>query len=124
MNKSLLMLLFFTLVGASCQVLMRWGGVAATRANVSLGSPLQWLWTSRWWLAGLLTSWVCGVGYAWTLRHRQLSLPVCNSIYAGLGYALTVALSAMILHERLTLYQWLGVACVMGGILLITLRTS
>jgi multidrug transporter EmrE-like cation transporter len=77
----------------------------------------QWLWGSRWWLAGILEGWVAGLGWAWCLRRLPLGTAV--PIYAGLVYALSVLGGVWFLKERMSLPQVLGSVTILVGILLL-----
>lgn len=108
-------LAFFVGVGG---VLMRWGG-----ARISDPTDFfDYLVQSRWWLLGLLVSWVCGLGYALSLTRMNLAVAV--SIYTGLGYVTAVLGSYFILHEPLSFRQIVGCFFVVVGLILLIGRSS
>lgn len=53
-----------------------------------------------------------------------MSLGVGYGIWAACGVALTAVLSAVIFHEPLTLPMGIGVAAVMGGVLLVEIGSQ
>ena len=56
------------------------------------------------------------------LAYDRAAYTVVYPVIRGTGPLLTVAAAAMIFGERFTPLQWLGVACLSGGILLLALR--
>ncbi len=72
-------------------------------------------------LAGAL---VIHFGYKLTmaLAYERAAFTVVYPVVRGTGPLVTVAAAAMIFGEHFTVVQWLGVACLSGGILLLALR--
>ena len=56
--------------------------------------------------------------------REGMSLGVGYGIWAACGVALTAVLSAVIFHEPLTLPMGIGIAAVMGGVLLVELGSQ
>jgi drug/metabolite transporter (DMT)-like permease len=71
---------------------------------------------------GRVLVWVLGMGFldtaAFVLNNRGMQLEQVSvvSVLASLYGAVTVILAAVFLHERLTKWQWLGVAGIFAGI--------
>ena len=114
---SLVLLVVICILNAVSQLLMRAGGADAVLAPNPDERPVAWLVASRWWLAGLALSWACGLGWAWCLRYVPLTLGL--PLYSGLVYCLTIAGSLVLLGERVSVTQSLGIGLVFIGILLL-----
>ncbi|GLU87480.1 QacE family quaternary ammonium compound efflux SMR transporter [Kocuria palustris] len=56
--------------------------------------------------------------------REGMSLGVGYGIWAACGVALTAVLSAVIFHEPLTLPMGIGIAAVMGGVLLVEIGSQ
>jgi drug/metabolite transporter (DMT)-like permease len=74
-----------------------------------------------WILAGAL---VIHFGYklSMALAYEKAAFTVVYPVVRGTGPLVTVIAATLIFHERFTATQWLGVACLSGGILLLALR--
>jgi multidrug transporter EmrE-like cation transporter len=87
------------------------GGVLSLNAR-SLGalltSPMVW--------GGLLVFGCSAV--LWMLALSRASLSFAYP-FAALGYVLIVAFSVLVLHETVPPLRWLGVACIVTGIVLV-----
>ena len=77
-------------------------------------------------LKALLTSWVVWAGLVlfglsaivWLFALSRVSLSFAYP-FAALGYVLIVLFSIFVLHEHVPLLRWLGVACIVIGIVLV-----
>lgn len=56
------------------------------------------------------------------LAYERAAYTVVYPVVRGTGPLVTVLAASVIFHEHFTLIQWLGVACLSGGILLLALR--
>jgi multidrug transporter EmrE-like cation transporter len=101
------------------QVVMRWGGKQRLGPHMPAAPQYQWLWSSRWWLLGIILTWVCGLGWAWCLR--KIPLATAMPVYSGLVYVLSVLGGAYFLKERMSSLQVLGVVTILIGVVLVTL---
>lgn len=101
------------------QVVMRWGGRDA-KVAFSFQHFGDWAISSRWWLFGLLLTWSSGLFWALLLRHVRLVIAL--PLFAGTAYTLTVLGAVVLLAERPTTTQYLGLMLVMAGIFLIVMR--
>ncbi len=74
-----------------------------------------------WILAGAL---VIHFGYKLTmaLAYERAAYTVVYPVVRGTGPLVTVLAASVIFHERFTVVQWIGVACLSGGILLLAAR--
>lgn len=74
-----------------------------------------------WLLAGAL---IIHFGYKLTmaLAYERAAYTVVYPVVRGTGPLVTVLAASVIFHEHFTAVQWLGVACLSGGILLLALR--
>ncbi len=70
--------------------------------------------------------WILGIGvldtsaYAFNNFGMKLEQISVVSVLASLYGAVTVALAALILKERVSRLQWLGITCIFAGIILIS----
>jgi len=117
--SSLGMLAFAGVLNAAGQVTMRWGGRGA-KVPFSLHHLPDWALSSRWWLLGLLITWSSGL--FWAVLLRSVRLGIALPLFAGTSYVLTVVASVVILAERPTTSQYVGMLFVMIGVLLIVIR--
>lgn len=56
------------------------------------------------------------------LAYEYAAYTVVYPVVRGSGPLVTVIFASVVFHEHFTLVQWLGVACLSGGILLLALR--
>jgi drug/metabolite transporter (DMT)-like permease len=87
------------------------GGILSLNARsvrALLTSPMIW--------AGLLV-FACSA-ILWMLALSRASLSFAYP-FAALGYVLIVAFSVLVLHETVPPLRWLGVACIVTGIVLV-----
>jgi drug/metabolite transporter (DMT)-like permease len=87
------------------------GGVLSLNARslkALLTSPMVW--------AGLLVFGCSAI--LWMLALSRASLSFAYP-FAALGYVLIVAFSVLVLHETVPPLRWLGVACIVTGIVLV-----
>jgi multidrug transporter EmrE-like cation transporter len=111
-------LVAISVVNSIGQVMMRWGGRQPIGSHTPAPAHLVWVWQSRWWLLGIVVTWVCGLGWAWCLRKLPLATAV--PLYSGLVYVLSVLGGTWFLKERISTVQALGVATILIGVLLVT----
>jgi multidrug transporter EmrE-like cation transporter len=114
--SNLLVLLLAGAVNGAGQVTMRWGGRDST-APFSLANLGPWMYASRWWLLGLIVTW--STGLVWAVMLRKVPIVLALTLFAGSSYVLALLGGFWILGERPATPQWLGLALVLAGILLI-----
>jgi multidrug transporter EmrE-like cation transporter len=107
-------------LAAVAQITLKTGVNHVTSANggaLSLsGGGLKALLTSPLVWAGLLIFGVSAVVWLFALSRASLSFAYP---FAALGYALIVFFSVLVLHEHVPPLRWLGVACIVVGIVLV-----
>ena len=74
-----------------------------------------------WLLAGALVIHFC-YKLTMALAYERAAYTVVYPVVRGTGPLVTVLAASVIFHEHFTGVQWLGVACLSGGILLLALR--
>lgn len=80
------------------------------------GDALKALLTSPLVLGGLVLFALSAVVWLFALSRASLSFAYP---FAALGYVLIVAFSILVLHETVPPLRWLGVACIVVGIVLV-----
>jgi multidrug transporter EmrE-like cation transporter len=107
-------------LAAIAQVTLKFGMNHVTDANggtlaINANSLRQILATWQVWL-GLAIFGVSAVLWLFALSRASLSFAYP---FAALGYIIIVAASIVFLHEHVPPIGWVGVACIVAGILLI-----
>ncbi len=105
------LLVLISVVNATSQLLMRWGGSQAAASALPTPTVWHWLWISRWWLTGIMVGWIAGLGWAWCLRRLPLGTAI--PMYAGLAYVLSITSGAYLLKERMSAIQVMGAAIIL-----------
>lgn len=59
----------------------------------------------------------------WIVIVQKFNLSYIQPIAMGLSQVLIVAASIFILGEKIGTFQWLGIACILGGVILMNIRT-
>ncbi len=121
MNGALVTLVLAILFNAFANILMKYGvkeRAIATDAGV-LGLALSYL-TNLKLMAGILFFGIALIFYTKTLEKMDLSLayPAMTST----GILIVTFWSLAFFGERLSLWQWSGVALIIGGLWLINMR--
>lgn len=80
------------------------------------GAALKALLVSPLVLGGLVLFGLSAVVWLFALSRASLSFAYP---FAALGYVLIVAFSVLVLHETVPPLRWLGVACIVVGIVLV-----
>ena len=114
------LILISVLIAGVAQVTLK---VGVNRVTDAHGGTLQ---LSAGSLKELLTSWVVWAGLVlfafsavtWLFALSRVSLSYAYP-FAALGYVLIVAFSIFVLHEHVPPLRWLGVACIVVGIVLV-----
>ena len=81
-------------------------------------NPLTWLKNIKF-LIGITLYAISAILFVWALKYGKLSLlyPIIAS-----SYVWTVLFAKLFLQETVTLYKWLGISLIIGGIVLIVLK--
>lgn len=114
------LILISVLLAGAAQITLKIGVNRVTDVN---GGALQLSGAS---LKSLLTSWVVWAGLVlfgfsavvWLFALSRVSLSFAYP-FAALGYVLIIAFSILVLHEHVPPLRWLGVACIVVGIVLV-----
>jgi multidrug transporter EmrE-like cation transporter len=114
------LILTSVLLAGFAQITLKIGVNRVTDAN---GGALQLSGDS---LKALLTSWIVWTGLVvfglsavvWLFALSRVSLSFAYP-FAALGYVLIVTFSILVLHETVPPLRWLGVACIVIGIVLV-----
>lgn len=88
-----------------------------SRAGVGPDTPLWQQYLTPWMFGALACYGLNVLLFAKALDRLPVS--VGYPLLASVGFATLVVVSTFMLHERLTPLQWLGLACVLGGIVLL-----
>lgn len=62
--------------------------------------------------------------YMFALQSPALKISLAYPVMVGGGYAVIAVVAYLVLGERMTAGQWIGVALVLAGVLIIAARTS
>jgi len=129
MNHFVSLLAALTL-NAAANVLMKLGMKAvAEKGGILQGGPIgavKTILTSGTLLIGLICFALNAAFYMYALQSRALKISLAYPIMVGGGFVL-ICLAAYLhpaLAERLTVRQWMGVALVLAGIVLISSQTE
>ncbi|MGE5225619.1 MAG: EamA family transporter [Planctomycetaceae bacterium] len=114
------LILISVLIAGVAQVTLK---VGVNRVTDAHGGTLQ---LSAGSLKELLTSWVVWAGLVlfalsavtWLFALSRVSLSYAYP-FAALGYVLILVFSILVLHEHVSALRWLGVACIVTGIVLV-----
>ncbi len=103
-----------TAIRTAVVLLFTWLLVVLARAPLSLGSISRRTWIFLI-LSGLAT------GFSWICYFRALQLGLASQVAPidKLSVIFAIALAALFLHEPVSWHQWVGGACILGGVLLL-----
>ncbi len=62
--------------------------------------------------------------YMYALSSRTLSISIAYPLMVGGGYAIIATTAYLLLGERLTVGQWIGVALILAGVFLVAIQTA
>lgn len=120
MSMVSLALLLFSVATAACgQLLLKHGmQVAVARTTAGRGSLILAAVTSPWVLLGLLIFAVSAT--TWLAALARVPLSVAYPFNA-LGYLAILIVSVAVLHERASIWTWLGTLMVVSGLIIVVL---
>ena len=91
--------------------------VCEVAATISLKAAL----TNPWWFVTVVLGYGASFVFLWFTLRRGMSLGVAYGIWGALGVAITAGLSAVLFGERITPPMGMGIALIMGGVLVLEL---
>ena len=116
-------------LNAAANLMMKMGSAKVAHAGGFLSNgavgAVRTLLTTPVLLAGLICFGLNAFLYMFALQSRTLKISIAYPVMVGGGYAI-IAITAAFwpgLRERLTAGQWVGVALVLAGVVLIAIRT-
>lgn len=59
----------------------------------------------------------------WIVIVQKYNLSYIQPMAMGLSNILIIAASIFILGEKIGMFQWLGIACILGGVILMNIKT-
>ncbi|UCG15895.1 MAG: hypothetical protein JSV19_11440 [Phycisphaerales bacterium] len=93
---------------------LRTGGLLALVKTV-LTSPIL--------MTGLVCFGLNAVFYMFALHSKALKISIAYPVMVGGGYAIIATVAYLLLHERMTVGQWVGVALILVGVLVVAVQT-
>ncbi|MCP4591780.1 MAG: hypothetical protein GY842_13655 [bacterium] len=127
--KYLIALCGALVLNAAANLMMKMGSNSVEQAGGFLkhgpAGALRMLFSTPVLLAGLICFGMNAFLYMYALQSRTLKISIAYPLMVGGGYAIIAVTAAFwpSLRERLTAGQWVGVALVLAGVILIALRT-
>ena len=114
---SLALLLFAVAAAAAGQLLLKHGmsGAAERASNGGPSLPVAAATSPFVWL-GLTVFGISAVAWMTTLSRVPLSIAYP---FNALGFLAVLTASALLLHERTTIWTWVGTAMVVSGIIVV-----
>ena len=75
-------------------------------------------------IVGLVAFALNAVLYMYALSSRTLSISIAYPLMVGGGYAIIATMAYLLLGERLSAGQWLGVALILCGVFVVAIQTA
>ena len=75
-------------------------------------------------MVGLICFAMNAAFYMFALQSPTLKISLAYPVMVGGGYAIIATVAYLVLGERMTPGQWVGVALVLAGVLIIAVKTS
>jgi small multidrug resistance pump len=75
-------------------------------------------------LAGLLCFALNAFCYMYALQSKALKISLAYPIMVGGGYAIIALAAFFLLNERLATWQWIGVALILAGVMIVAMNTE
>ena len=128
MNVHVAALLLALVLNATANVLMK---VGASRAEASggllkdgVGGGVVAVLSSPVLMTGLICFGLNACFYMFALQSKALKISLAYPVMVGGGYAIIALVGYYVLGERLTPVQKIGVALILGGVLLVAGQTK
>lgn len=103
------------LLGASGQVLMKWGIETGKSAGATLSAGMNW--AGMWPIAAGLASYGLSSVF-WLLALKRFPLSTAYPM-VSMSYILVMALGYFLFNETISMQKWFGVAFISVGVLFI-----
>lgn len=98
-------------------------GAIVTEVSATLMLKASDGWVKWWWGMGAVTFYtLAGILLAFALK--QMSVGLAYSIWSGVGIALVCVASVLLFQQRFDAPALAGIALIVAGVLLITLKSS
>lgn len=121
MIGQILMIIFVTCSTLASQLLVKHAVTTIASRNPGL-QGLSWLWTAIFSPGVILAVAIQGIGFiVWVIVVSRMKLGVAFAISGSFFYILIAASSWFLYGEKLTSLQWVGLAFVSTGVLLLSL---
>ena len=121
MLREVLMILFVTCSTLSGQLMLK-HGVTQLGIRAPALAGWQWLWGAMAspWVLGAVA--IQGVGFlVWMVVISRVKLGVAFAVSGAFLYGLMALSSWLLYGERLTLGQWMGLALISTGVLMVSM---
>lgn len=120
MIREILMILFVTCSTLGSQLLVK-QAVTQIAARDPVPSGLQWLLAAMFSPSVIAAICIQGIGFTvWVVVVSRVKLGMAFAISGSCFYLLIALASWYLYDERLSTAQWIGIALVSGGVLLLT----
>ncbi len=126
--KHVIALLLALALNAAANLMMKAGASQVARAGGFFSDgpwkALQTLWHTPVLIVGLVAFALNAVLYMYALSSRTLSISIAYPLMVGGGYAIIATMAYLLLGERLSAGQWLGVALILCGVFVVAIQTA
>lgn len=125
--KYVLALMMALLLNASANLMMKSGMTRVQEGGGLLehgaAGAMRAVLTSPVLLAGLVCFALNAAFYMFALQSPTLKISLAYPVMVGGGYAIIAAVAYLVLGERMTPGQWVGVILVLAGVIVIAVKT-
>jgi small multidrug resistance pump len=115
------------LLNASANLLMKVGmnrvETAGGWLKAGSAAALKTVLTSPILLTGLVCFALNAAFYMFALQSKALKISIAYPVMVGGGYAIIATVAYLLLRERLTIGQWIGVVMIVVGVIVVAVQT-
>jgi small multidrug resistance pump len=126
--KHVIALVLALALNAAANLMMKAGASQVERTGgFFAGGPwkaVQTLLSTPVLVIGLICFALNAAFYMYALSSRTLSISIAYPLMVGGGYAIIATTAYLLLGERLSAGQWVGVALILGGVFLVAIQTA
>ncbi|KAF1719306.1 SMR family transporter [Pseudoxanthomonas wuyuanensis] len=120
MTRDILMILFVTCSTLGSQLLIKHALVRLAARSPTL-SGMEWLFAALFSPTVIAAVLVQGVGFiVWMVVVSRVKLGIAFAISGAFFYVLMAVLSWVLYGERLAVWQWIGIALISAGVLMVS----